>query len=238
MVPCLDEEANVPELVRRVAAVLASAEVAARGGGELILVDDGSTDGTEATARAEAHRHPWVRVARHPDNRGIVAAWRTGCAEARGRRICILDADLQYQPEEILVLWRALEAGGVDISQGVRRWTDGRIGSRYWISRGFNALVNAVFGMREPDNKSGFLVCNREVFAELLRHRAGYRYWQLFVMVAAARKGYRCGRVETPFHPRRRGRSFLANVPVGVMASALVDVGRAIGEYGGRPRAP
>jgi phenylacetate-CoA ligase len=236
IVPCLDEQANVPELVRRVAGVLASDELQRCGGGELILVDDGSTDDTLAVARAQAGVHDFVRVVHHADNRGIVAAWRSGCTQARGRRICVLDADLQYQPEDILSLWRALETGGADIIQGIRRWTEGRLGSRYLISRGFNLLVNAAFGMREPDNKSGFLMCGREVFDDLLRHDAGYRYWQLFVMVAAARKGYACRRVETPFHPRRRGRSFLADVPVGVMGHALVDVARALAEYRFRSR--
>src|SRR4051794_5487805 len=120
IVPCLNEEANLPELVRRIGEVLrhgkfhpAQRPPTATGGplaapdaqpgeltAELVLVDDGSTDRSPAVMVQLAAAHPFVRPQRHPHNRGITAAWKTGVAAARGHLVCLIDADLQYQPED------------------------------------------------------------------------------------------------------------------------------------------
>src|SRR4051812_47589565 len=97
IVPCLNEEANLPELVRRIGEVLRHDPDALTG--ELILVDDGSTDNSPAVMAELASKYPFVRPQRHPHNRGIAAAWKTGVAAARGHLCCLIDADLQYQPE-------------------------------------------------------------------------------------------------------------------------------------------
>src|SRR6201988_3020400 len=104
IVPCLNEEANVPELVSRIGDVLKVGGI----DGEVILVDDGSTDGTRAAIEAAHRERPFVNGRRHAENRGIAAGWKTGVAAARGRLVCILDADLQYQPEDILRLRREM----------------------------------------------------------------------------------------------------------------------------------
>src|SRR5947209_7111051 len=82
VVPCHDEELNLPELCDRVLGTFAV------GGfrGELILVDDGSKDRTAGVIRALAARHPGaVTGCFHEHNRGIAAAWRTGLAASRGK---------------------------------------------------------------------------------------------------------------------------------------------------------
>ena len=110
--PCLNEEFNVEELTRRVLATLD------RGGlpGELILVDDGSTDGTRAVIDAVERAHPGRVVGRyHGQNRGIAQAWKTAVAAARARLVALIDADLQYQPEDLLRLHRALLEYSVDV---------------------------------------------------------------------------------------------------------------------------
>ena len=80
IVPCLNEEANLPELVRRIGEVLAMGGIA----GELVLINDGSTDGTARVMDELAAKHPFVRPQHHPRNRGIAAAWKTGVGAARG----------------------------------------------------------------------------------------------------------------------------------------------------------
>src|SRR5258706_4735679 len=105
VVPCFNEEFNVDELCRRVLGVF---EVGALPG-ELILVDDGSADGTRAAIEALQRRFPeQVLGCFHAQNAGIAAAWRTGTAAARGRLVSIIDADLQYQPEDLLRMRREL----------------------------------------------------------------------------------------------------------------------------------
>ena len=270
IVPCLNEEANLPELVRRIGEVLrqgkfphaaADGDRARRGGqtggqkggapakktagaagdeanelaAELILVDDGSTDRSAAVMAELAARYPFVRPQRHSNNRGIAAAWKTGIAAARGHLVCFIDADLQYQPEDILRLHREYSFSGVDIVQGWRSPVGRERGPRYYYSRALNSMLNVGFGMNCKDNKSGFVLCAREVMADLLDYRGHYAYWQSFILVAAHHKGYTYKEVETLFENRKAGVSFLDAQPLKPIVRTLLDIGRAVYEYRIRP---
>jgi phenylacetate-CoA ligase len=85
--------------------------------------------------------------------------------------------------------------------------------------------------MNLRDNKSGFILCAREVFLDLLTYRGHYFYWQSFVMVAAHAKGYSYKEIETIFEQRRQGTSFLEKTAVRAAAKSFVDLGRAALEY-------
>jgi phenylacetate-CoA ligase len=234
LVPCLNEEANVPELVTRVG------EVFRVGGidGELVLVDDGSTDGTWAAIEQAMAQHPHVVGRRHAQNRGIAAGWKTAVTTARGKLVAILDADLQYQPEDLLRLYREKQASSVDVVQGWRSPVGRDKGPRYYYSRGLNVMLNGAFGMKLTDNKSGFILTDREIFEDLLSYRGRYYYWQSFIMVAAHRKGYTYKQIETLFEPRRAGKSFLDDAPLRPILRSFVDLGRAFFEYRLRPQSP
>jgi phenylacetate-CoA ligase len=228
VVPCFNEEFNVAELTRRVLNVFAVGGFV----GELVLVDDGSSDGTRKAIEDLAARFPGEVVAKvHPQNQGIVAAWRTGTAAARGRLVAILDADLQYQPEDILRLRRELIDHSVDVVQGWRSATGREKDSRYVLSIGLNKILNTTFGMSLKDNKSGFLICAKEVMEDLLTYDGNYYYWQSFIMVAAHAKGYSYKEVETLFEPRRQGESFLQKTAYKAVARSFVDIPRAAWEY-------
>ncbi|MFO0762854.1 MAG: glycosyltransferase [Byssovorax sp.] len=236
IVPCLNEELNLPELARR---VLGTFDV---GGfsGELILVDDGSTDRTAEVIRDLSRAHgARVRGVFHPHNRGIAEGWKSGALAARGTLVATLDADLQYQPEDLLRLRRALYDHSVDVVQGYRSAVGRARDQRYHLSRGLNALLNGVFSMNLRDNKSGFVICAREVFLDLLDHRQRYAYWQSFIMVAAHAKGYSYKEVETIFEQRRQGHSFLEGMgALRASARSLVDIGKATIEYRQTPKLP
>lgn len=231
IVPCLNEAGNLPELVRRVGEVFRIGELDA----ELLIVDDGSSDGSDALLSELATRSPFLRSIRHEKNRGIAAAWRSGAEAARGHLVSLIDGDLQYQPEDLLRLRRELFASNVDLVQGVRSAIGRERDSRYLYSRGLNALLNACFDMRARDNKSGFILCPREVLLDLLDHRGDYAYWQTFLLVAAHHKGYTYKEVETLFEPRKAGESFLAHRVWRPILRTVVDLGRGIYEYRLRP---
>jgi phenylacetate-CoA ligase len=225
--PCYNESANLPELVERVRLLFARRELT----GELILVDDGSSDATAEVMARLAAEHAFVVVCRHPANRGIVAAWETGLDRARGSYVCLIDADLQYQPEDIDRLYRELRFSHADVVQGWRTSIGRRRDSRWLLSRGLNVLLNLFFSMRSRDNKSGFVVCRRVVLEEILSRRFRYRYFQTFIMVSAHAKGYTIREAETLFEDRRQGRSFMGTVPIGVIWRVLVDLIKAIVEF-------
>lgn len=228
LAPCFNEEGNIDELVARTVAVMDALPMPC----ELVLVDDGSSDGTWAAMQRLTAAEPRLVVLRHPRNLGIVPAWRSAVAAASGELVCVIDADLQYQPEDIPLLVAARERAGLEFAQGARRYARPNRNSRYWISRAFNTMVNATFGMALADNKSGYFVCRREVLAELLAHHGRYHAWQNLVMVAAWARGHRSVSVETVFEARRRGVSFLADVPVRHAWRSCLDLATALREYG------
>jgi phenylacetate-CoA ligase len=227
VVPCFNEELNIPELVQRVLRMFDGSGLR----GELLLVDDGSADGTARVIRAHSEKDARVVGVFHRVNRGMAGAWRTGVNAARGAHVAIIDADLQYQPEDILRLYTALMDSSVDVVQGWRSSVGRERGYRYSLSRGFNIILNGAFGMSLRDNKSGFVCCTREVMQDLLTYTGHYAYWQSFIMVAAHTKGYSYKEIETVFEERKQGQSFLAGRAYEAAARCLVDVGTALWEY-------
>lgn len=226
--PCFNEQANVPEFVRRVLNMFQRGGLA----GEVILVDDGSSDRTREVIEQQMSEHPDVVVGRfHTENLGIAHGWKTGAAAARAPIVGVIDSDLQYLPEDLLRLYRELLEHSTDIVQGFRSSLGRERGPRYTLSRGLNVLLNSVFAMDLEDNKSGFVVCAKEVLLDLLSYKGNYRYWQSFVMVAAHSKGYSYRQIETLFEARRAGKSFLDGGTVRAVTRSFVDIGKATWEY-------
>ena len=115
--PCFEEELNLRELARRVLQTFEHGKLE----GELILVDDGSRDGTRAGIEKLEQEFPGRVVGKyHVSNQGIAQAWKTGTSAARAPIVAIIDSDLQYQPEDLLRLRRELLDSSVDIVQGWR----------------------------------------------------------------------------------------------------------------------
>src|SRR5438445_8411535 len=228
LVPCYNEEGNLPELVERTERAFERRGIT----GEIILVDDGSEDGTGAEIDALAATRPYVTAIHHPVNRGMAAAWKSALERSRGRYVLTIDADLQYQPEAIAQLHREMCFSKTDLVQGWRSPLERNTNDiRYYLSRGLDYLLKLAFDMQQHDVKSGFIIYKREVFEEILAHAPGYFYFQTFVAVAAKAKGFSIRQVETLFEQRRAGRSFIGRLPIGVIAKTLVDTGRALFEF-------
>lgn len=225
--PCLNEEANLPELVRRVMAVFENKRL----NGELILVDDGSTDRTIEIVRVLMKEYPTLRFERHASNLGIERAWRTGASVACGAFVCLIDSDLQNPPEQIWSLYQEIMFSRADLVQGYRSSIGRLRDSRYLFSRALNMLLNAAFSMRLRDNKSGFVIAPKDVLSDVLRHRLRYSYFQSFIAVSAASKGYSIREVETLFESRLAGTSFITGKVARVVLCSLLDIAKAIYEF-------
>jgi len=225
--PCYNEEGNLRELVNRLQNAFYTKNIA----GEIVLVDDGSTDNTGALLDKLSQEHPNVVAVHHGRNLGMVAGWRSGLQAAHGDLVCLIDADLQNLPEDVCRLYRELRLSGADVVQGYRS-SVGRIrDSRYLLSKTLNVILNMCFGMRLRDNKSGFIICRQDVLADILRHRFRYNYYQSLIMVAAKSKGYTIREIETLFESRLVGKSFIPRFPVALIYGVLVDIVKAIFEY-------
>lgn len=153
VIPAYREAARIGTTVRVVREALA--RLAGDGGAEVVVVDDGSADGTAAAARAAGADQVVVL----PANRGKGAAVRAGVAAARGRTIAFTDADLAYPPAQLVGLLHAVESGW-DVVVGSRRHVDtatlvrrGRL--REVSGRLFNLLTTAVLLGRYLDTQCG-----------------------------------------------------------------------------------
>lgn len=113
IIPCYNEHEALPQLRTKLVPVLdqLSARYGGAGGCELVLVDDGSTDGTLEGLRAALGDDPRVRILGHPHNRGLGAALRTGFTACRGERVVTTDADGTYDFAEIPGMLARLDEG-------------------------------------------------------------------------------------------------------------------------------
>jgi len=116
VIPVFNEEALVATLLGKIVDL----QLADGMGKEVVIVDDGSTDGTLEVLRAFHAAHPEVRLLVHEKNRGKGAAVRTGMEAAHGDILIIQDADLEYDPEDIREVVRPIAAGEVRVVYGSR----------------------------------------------------------------------------------------------------------------------
>lgn len=206
VVPARDEAENLPEFVRLAREALRPLPYAC----EIVLVDDGSVDGTGDVARRLAAEHPCVRVATHRAPRGIADALRTGADVARGRILVFYPADLQYLPADIPALVQPILAGEADLVTGTKQG----VYEKRFVSGVYNALCRWLFGVRVTDLNS-VKAYRREVM-EVVPTRPD---WHRFMVVIAAAQGFRLAERPVPLYPRRAGKSKfgIGRIPVGVL---------------------
>jgi phenylacetate-CoA ligase len=225
--PCFNEAKNLPELVSRLLRVFDKKNIE----GEIVLVDDASTDDTRDVMERLALEDGRVKLVLHKKNGGIARAWRSGLGAALGEFVCLIDADLQNLPEDVWRLYREIKLSNVDLVQGYRSSIGRLRDSRYILSRGLNFLLNTLFGMRLRDNKSGFVIASREVLEDVLRYRLKYFYPNSFIAVSAHSKGYSIREIESLFQNRMMGVSYLARFPFRAVIKCFVDIIPAVYEF-------
>jgi phenylacetate-CoA ligase len=225
--PCYNEMESAPALVERLQKVFLQRGLR----GQIVLVNDASTDDTARVLDNLAVEHPNVLALHHAKNTGIAGGWQTGVSHSQGKYVCLIDADLQYLPEEVWRLYREMETSRVDMVQGARS-TIGRLkDARYLYSKGLNVLLNSLFGMSLSDNKSGFVIARKETLLDILRHRFNYNYFNTFITVAAVSKGYVVKEVETLFQSRHLGESYIKAFPLKLIWDAFMDIPKAFVEF-------
>lgn len=198
VVPAMDEEESLPILVERVAAVAAESGINLA---EIVLVDDGSRDGTWQVMEALAARWPMVHAIRLRRNFGKATALMVGIESASGDIIVTMDADLQDDPDELPAFLDKLDEG-YDLVSG---WKEKRHDplSKTLPSRFFNKVTSRMSGIELHDFNCGYKAYRREIFNSVQLYGELHRY----VPVLANALGYRVGEVAVRHHARKFGRS-------------------------------
>ena len=215
IVPLYNEEENVEPLVSAILEVLAADPDFL----EIVLVDDGSRDRTAALVTELAEREPRLRLIRHEGNRGLGAAIRTGLEAAAGDLILYTDADLPFDfklipqlltlatPQQVVIGYRA------NRGEGARRWL---------LSKGYNLLCRAAFGLRVRDVNFACKLIPRQARSGLRLISEG-SFIDAELLLECSRQGF--GIVEFPltYYPRTRGQSTLSRPKVifGILAEMV-----------------
>ena len=170
---------------------------------ELLLVDDGSTDGSRELMRELAQEDPRVRIVLLRANYGQTAAMAAGFDLFRGRFVVTLDGDLQNDPADIPRMLEHLEDEGLDVVCGWRRDRQDRAFSRKVPSRVANWLIQRFTGVAIHDTG-----CTLKVYRSwVVRKLHLYSDMHRFIPALAAGTGARVGEIVVKHHPRRYGSS-------------------------------
>ncbi|TMD49792.1 MAG: glycosyltransferase family 2 protein [Chloroflexi bacterium] len=206
VMPAFNEEGNLEQSVGRMAAALADQARAF----EVIVVDDGSRDGTATLLARLKAIHPSLRVVRHPVNRGYGAALRSGFAAARYHWIFLMDADNQFDPADVAVLLAA--ATDADIVAGYRQRRRDPLPRRLnaWA---FFTLVTILFGRLARDVNCAFKLIRRDLLVRMELHSEGALI-NTEVFVLARQLQARVVEVPVQHYPRTSGRQTGANLRV------------------------
>lgn len=215
VIPLHNEVDNLQPLLAALEAALAAAPFY----WEVILVDDGSLDGTLALALAMAANAPHVRVVALQRNYGQTAAMQAGIEHAYGRIIVTLDGDLQNDPADIMRMVAELQARQLDLLVGWRQQREDHKWLRIWPSRLANRLIGSLTGIRLHDYGCSLKAYRAAVIRQVRLYGEMHRFIPLWVACQVPRQ--RIGELVVRHHPRQRGRS---NYGLGRSYRVLLDL--------------
>jgi glycosyltransferase involved in cell wall biosynthesis len=172
VIPVYNEADTLREVVGKVLAVPCLLEV--------IIVDDGSTDGTAEVARQLAAIHPQVRAVDHSRNAGKTAALRTGFALTRGEVVIVQDADLEYDPAEIYGVIRPILDGHADVVFGsrflVRRAARVLYFYHFLANKFLTLLSNSLTNLNMTDIETGYKAFRGDIIRNMVIESSGFGF--------------------------------------------------------------
>lgn len=199
VVPLYNEEGSLPHLIEQVLAALRPLSLRF----EVVLVDDGSRDGTPALLRDLVGRVPELVAVLLRRNYGQTAAMAAGFDASRGAVIVTLDGDLQNDPADIPLLLQRLQDGNLDLVSGWRHQRQDAAVSRLLPSLLANKLIGRVTGVKLHDYGCSLKAYRRELVSDMNLYGELHRFLPALAFI----EGARIGEVQVNHHPRRYGQS-------------------------------
>ena len=197
VIPARNEETTIAEVVER---SIEAFDAMGREG-EVLVVNDGSSDGTGRVLADLAHRYPNLRLFTRRRSRGMTAALQTMFSAARGDIVILIPADMESDPlVDVPALIEHLEAHDLDAVAG---WRQGRKDGKVVASGVYNWSMRWLAGVHVHDG-NWIKAMRREVVNALPPLRSD---WHRFLLMIAAHQGFRIGEVQTFYQPRPAGRS-------------------------------
>lgn len=204
-----NEEENIAPLTRDILAVYDASGL----DGEVILVEDGSRDGSAEVVRTLAGEDPRVVAIYHDGNRGRSWAIRSGFDAARGEVTVIMDSDRQYEPKEIPALVAKVREGW-DVVSGRRDRREDRF-DRKLISRVYNlVIVRGLLRTPVRDQNSGLKAFTNAAAKGLGFDPTGFRGLHRYILPIAHLRGNRILEVPCAHYARTSGRSYIKSTTV------------------------
>ena len=229
VLPAYDEEPNLPSLLERALEVLPRVA----GDWEVIVVDDGSADGSaQAVAPFVDAHHPRVRLLRHPRNLGYGAALRTGFQHARGDLVFYTDADHQFDLAELEYFLPAIEDADVVIGFRVYRYDSVLRCALAW---GYNRLVGVLFRVRCRDVDCAYKLFRREALDAIDVETSDF-FVDTELVAKARRQGFRLVERGVRHYPRAAGRTTVRPSDIPRTLRVVARMWRRLYLPGARPR--
>ena len=196
VIPVYNEEKTVAETVNRVLATGIPSEV--------IVVDDGSQDGTRSILEDLQRHYPQVKIFFHEKNMGKGAALRTAFRHTTGDIIIIQDADLEYDPRHYPTLLQPIYEGMADVVYGSRFLGAPRRPILFWnmvANKILTFITNLLYNTILSDMETGYKVFKREVVENMPLHARGFDFEPEFT-AKVLKRHYRIFEVPIAFNPR------------------------------------
>jgi dolichol-phosphate hexosyltransferase len=198
LMPVYNEQATLATAIKEVLGVNFPCEV------ELVVVDDGSTDGTRELYPSYANE-PRISIRLHDENRGKGAAIRTAAQAATGDYVIMCDADLEYSPADIPALLKPVLAGDADVVYGTRSFGSHNSYSYVYVlgNKGVTTFANVLFNCYISDLETCFKLMPTALYKSLDIRSVGFGM-EAEITGKLLRRGYRPYEVSISYKARTR----------------------------------
>lgn len=214
VVPARDEAGTIVQVVER--SFAAYAEMGCTG--EVLVVNDGSTDATGSLLDDLQRQHPALRVFTNRRSQGMTAGLQRMFNASQGDIVILIPGDMESDPLiDVPILVRHMEANDLDVVAG---WRQGRKDGKVFASAIYNFVMRNLAGVHVHD-ANWIKAMRREVIESFPPLRSD---WHRFLLMIAAQHGFRLGEVKTPYKPRPAGSSKfgLSRIPISLLDVLVV----------------